>query len=83
MFFPIPAANDALSSWKNKLNMKDSLGCGINYLRLSVTDRCNLRCRYCMPESGIVKKEHSQILTGEEMLAALYEKHFFGKQIVC
>lgn len=51
--------------------MKDSLGREINYLRLSVTDRCNLRCRYCMPESGIVKKEHSQILTGEEMLAAV------------
>ncbi len=52
--------------------MKDSFGREINYLRLSVTDRCNLRCRYCMPESGIEKKEHSQMLTEEEMLLAVH-----------
>lgn len=40
----------------------------INYLRLSVTDRCNLRCIYCMPEEGIQFKPHSEILTYEEML---------------
>ncbi len=32
--------------------MKDNFGREINYLRISVTDRCNLRCRYCMPETG-------------------------------
>ncbi len=40
----------------------------INYLRLSITDRCNLRCIYCMPEEGIQFKPHSEILTYEEML---------------
>ncbi|HWR62158.1 MAG TPA: GTP 3',8-cyclase MoaA [Clostridia bacterium] len=47
--------------------MKDSLGRSINYLRISVTDRCNLRCRYCMPEEGIVKKSHLEMLTLEEV----------------
>lgn len=40
----------------------------INYLRLSVTDRCNLRCIYCMPEEGVSFIPHSEILTYEEML---------------
>ncbi len=40
----------------------------INYLRLSVTDRCNLRCVYCMPEEGISFLPHREILTYEEML---------------
>ncbi|MBW2616616.1 MAG: GTP 3',8-cyclase MoaA [Deltaproteobacteria bacterium] len=40
----------------------------INYLRLSVTDRCNLRCIYCMPEKGIRFMPHIEILTYEEML---------------
>jgi GTP 3',8-cyclase len=40
----------------------------ISYLRLSVTDRCNLRCIYCMPEEGIQFIPHSEILTYEEML---------------
>jgi cyclic pyranopterin phosphate synthase len=40
----------------------------INYLRLSISDRCNLRCFYCMPEEGIDFLPHSEILTYEEML---------------
>ena len=40
----------------------------INYLRLSVTDRCNLRCIYCMPDEGIEFLPHSEILSYEEML---------------
>jgi len=40
----------------------------INYLRISVTDRCNLRCRYCMPEEGIPLIRHDDILTYEEIL---------------
>ncbi|NSW82351.1 MAG: GTP 3',8-cyclase MoaA [Syntrophothermus sp.] len=47
--------------------MLDSLGREINYLRVSVTDRCNLRCRYCMPETGIELKPHSEILSLEEI----------------
>lgn len=38
------------------------------YLRLSITDRCNFRCIYCMPEEGICKQPHSEILRFEEIL---------------
>jgi len=48
--------------------MKDSFGRTINYLRLSITDRCNLRCRYCMPEEGILQQQCSDILRYEDFL---------------
>jgi len=53
--------------------MFDSKGRNIHYLRLSVTDLCNLRCRYCMPD-GVDKLEREDILTYEEFLrlAALF-----------
>lgn len=47
--------------------MKDPFGRNINYLRVSVTDLCNLRCRYCMPEEGIPKVSHRDILSVEEI----------------
>ena len=47
--------------------MLDRYGRQINYLRVSVTDRCNLRCRYCMPEDGIQLLQHSEILSFEEI----------------
>ena len=47
--------------------MIDGYGRKINYLRLSVTDRCNLRCRYCMPEEGVEKLNHNDILSLEEI----------------
>ncbi|NLV16418.1 MAG: GTP 3',8-cyclase MoaA [Syntrophomonadaceae bacterium] len=47
--------------------MLDRLNREINYLRISVTDRCNLRCRYCMPVEGISLKEHYDILSLEEI----------------
>ncbi len=50
--------------------MKDDFGREINYLRISVTDLCNLRCRYCMPEAGITKTSHESILTVEEIIQA-------------
>lgn len=40
-----------------------SLGRCLDYARLSITDRCNLRCRYCMPEEGIPWIAHDDILT--------------------
>ncbi len=40
----------------------------INYLRLSITDRCNLRCFYCMPEQGVKQLRHKEILRYEELL---------------
>src|SRR5699024_1628369 len=48
--------------------MKDSYQREITYLRLSVTDLCNLRCRYCMPAEGVVKKQHSEICSVEELV---------------
>lgn len=51
--------------------MKDSYGREIEYLRLSVTDLCNLRCKYCMGEKGICKKQHNEMLTEEEMIQAV------------
>lgn len=48
--------------------MLDSFGRKINYLRISLTDRCNLRCIYCMPEKGISDKiHHDEILSLEDM----------------
>ena len=47
--------------------MLDNQGRNIRYLRLSVTDRCNLRCRYCMPAEGVCKREHSEMLSFEEL----------------
>ncbi len=46
----------------------DSFGRQITYLRISVTDRCNLRCVYCMPPEGVVWKPHETILRFEEIL---------------
>ena len=51
--------------------MVDSFGREITYMRVSVTDLCNLRCRYCMPEDGICKKMHGQILSEDELLTAI------------
>ena len=48
--------------------MNDLYGRKINYLRISVTDLCNLRCRYCMPAEGVNKLPHSQTLTHEEIV---------------
>ena len=48
--------------------MQDGLGREIDYLRISVTDKCNLRCRYCMPPHGITPLAHEEILTLEEIV---------------
>ena len=48
--------------------MFDQYNRRINYLRISVTDRCNLRCIYCMPEEGVRLMEHSDILSFEEII---------------
>lgn len=51
--------------------MTDDLGRNIHYMRISVTELCNLRCRYCMPEDGIDKKEHKEMLTEEDLELAV------------
>jgi cyclic pyranopterin phosphate synthase len=43
----------------------------INYVRISVTDRCNLRCRYCMPESGVQWVPHEKVISYEELYRIL------------
>ncbi len=48
--------------------MQDKFQRQINYLRISVTDRCNLRCVYCMPEDGVQCVPHKEILTIEEIV---------------
>jgi len=47
--------------------MYDQYNRQINYLRVSVTDRCNLRCNYCMPQEGIKLLRHEEILSFEEI----------------
>ena len=47
----------------------DPFGRRINYLRISVTDRCNLRCRYCMPQEGIHLARRDELLSFEEIVA--------------
>lgn len=49
--------------------MYDRYRRNIHYLRISVTDRCNLRCRYCMPEKGIKLLRHEDILSYEEIVS--------------
>lgn len=47
--------------------MRDNLGRTIDYLRISVTDKCNLRCRYCMPPEGVDLIPHEELLSLEEI----------------
>ena len=51
--------------------MIDSYGREITYMRVSVTELCNFRCRYCMPENGVCKKSHEEMLTEDEMIQAI------------
>ncbi len=51
--------------------LTDRFGRIINYLRVSITDRCNLRCRYCMPPEGIELIPHDEILRYEEIIRVL------------
>ena len=49
-------------------SLVDGFGRTITYLRLAITDRCNLRCRYCMPEQGITSTAPSDLLSFEEII---------------
>jgi cyclic pyranopterin phosphate synthase len=48
--------------------MQDDCNRNIDYIRISVTDRCNLRCIYCMPEEGVEQLLHKDILTYDEII---------------
>ena len=60
---------------------RDALGRRIDYLRISITDRCNLRCLYCMPAEGVVWRPHAEILACEEIahFAALAAEQGIGR----
>jgi molybdenum cofactor biosynthesis protein A len=61
--------------------LKDSFGREHNYLRISLTEKCNLRCTYCMPETGVVLSPKSSLMTTQEVidLAALFVKNGVDK----
>lgn len=48
--------------------MVDSYGRTIDYIRISVTDRCNLRCVYCMPQDGVDVVAHQEVLSFDEII---------------
>ncbi len=58
--------------------MYDLFDRNISYLRISVTDRCNLRCRYCMPPEGIQMIDHREILSFEEIAIVINTLVPFG-----
>ncbi len=58
--------------------MLDLFSREINYLRVSVTDRCNFRCRYCMPEEGVSLLSHNDILRFNEIVAVVQEAAVLG-----
>lgn len=51
--------------------LRDARGRRIRYLRVSLTDRCNFRCRYCMPFEGVPKLRHEDMLSLEELAAVI------------
>ena len=51
--------------------MIDNLGRDITYLRISLTDKCNLRCRYCMPEEGVCRRAHADMMNEDEVVTAV------------
>ena len=60
--------------------LQDQYGRKLNYLRISLTDRCNLRCKYCMPTEGICGMEQQDYLTFDEILRLV---RIMAKQGIC
>lgn len=61
-------ASPAISSSKPSENLTDTFGRYHSYLRISLTERCNLRCQYCMPEDGVTLTPKQHLLTTDEIL---------------
>ena len=64
--------NEYHSTWKgpdtlSTHDLHDGFGRSISYLRISVTDKCNYRCVYCMPAEGVSARKHTELLTAEEI----------------
>lgn len=66
---------------KTSAILRDSFGREHNYLRISITEKCNLRCTYCMPENGVVLTPKSQLMTKNEVIdiATLFVKNGVNK----
>jgi molybdenum cofactor biosynthesis protein A len=66
---------------KVSATLTDSFGREHNYLRISLTEKCNLRCTYCMPENGVLLSPQSQLMTANEVLhiAALFVQNGVDK----
>ena len=58
----------------------DNYGRTINYMRLAVTDRCNLRCTYCMPKDGLDWLSQKELMTYEEMYKISSRRGAMGGQ---
>lgn len=58
--------------------MHDSCGRQIDYMRISVTDLCNLRCKYCIPEKGVTLRRHEDILSFEDIRRIVKEAAALG-----
>ncbi|MDX1683858.1 MAG: GTP 3',8-cyclase MoaA [Saprospiraceae bacterium] len=61
--------------------LKDRYGRSLNYLRMAVTDKCNLRCRYCMPEKGLKFLNNKNLLSSDEIvqICELFSRHGVDK----
>ncbi len=66
---PTPAS---IPTYDTSVPAHDSFGRRIDYLRISLTDRCNMRCVYCMPEQGMQFMPGPELLTNEELLRVLH-----------
>jgi molybdenum cofactor biosynthesis protein A len=66
---------------KVSATLTDSFGREHNYLRISLTEKCNLRCTYCMPENGVLLSPQSQLMTANEVfhIAALFVQNGVDK----
>lgn len=67
---------------KKDYQLKDSYSRRIDYLRISVTDKCNLKCLYCMPSKGLKHFEDSEILTNDEIVRFVRIAHKHGLEKV-
>ena len=61
-----------------EISVLDHFGREIDYLRISITDRCNLRCIYCMPENGVPDIQHTDILSYEEIVRIVRQAAALG-----
>ena len=78
---PAPAASASLAPVASGGVARDAYGRQMTYLRISLTDRCNFRCVYCMPAIGMTFQPRDELLTDEELLRSIsaFARHGFTK----